>query len=156
LKFLYKISSDESRHNSLILGVVKVIALKLAMCITIFDLYYRVLWNSFSSLARDWRSARNALSEREHTLSTYIYFSPFVLSGRAPANYKFGTCTDMFTVRRLYFIINGITRERRLARTPRLRGFLSRARERGIKLIFLPLSRLVMTRTIIGFNGRLV
>lgn len=64
----------------------------------------------------------------------------------------------MFTVHRLYFIINGIARERRLARTLRLREFLSRTltRERGIKLIFLPPSCLVMTRTIIGFNGRLV
>lgn len=54
----------------------------------------------------------NALSKRElHTLSTHIYFSSFALSSRAPANYKFGTCTDMFTVRRLYFIINGIARE---------------------------------------------
>ena len=32
----------------------------------------------------------------------------------------------------------------------------SRERERGIKLIFLLPSCLIMTRTIIGFNGRLV
>jgi len=58
------------------------------------------------------QNLRNALSERElDTLSSHIYFSSFALSSRAPANYKFGTCTDMFTVHRLYFIINGIARE---------------------------------------------
>lgn len=60
----------------------------------------------------------------------------------------------MFAVQRLYFIINGITRKA-VWRT-RLPVPVSNARKRGIKLIFLPPSRLVMTRTIIGFNGRLV
>lgn len=128
------------------------------MSVAIFDLYCH--YKTIFAVSEKLDSARNALLKPElHTLSTHIYFSPFALSDRAPANYKFGTCADMFTVHRLYFIINGIARERRLAAHHDYVGFSrarARGRKRGIKLIFLLPSCLVMTRTIIGFNGWLV